>query len=351
MKRILITGGVGFIGSHTSILLLQKGFDLIVVDSFLNSSKDYIDKINFLIKNLDSNLLKKIKYFDCDIRNYEKLSNIFLNSIKEGNPIDAVIHFAGLKAVGESVKNPLMYWEINVAGSINLFKVMDRYDCNTIVFSSSATIYGKKSENLLEENSEIDPSNPYGETKVTIEKILKNLYEIDRKNWNVANLRYFNPIGAHESGLLGEDPKGIPDNLFPYINQVAIGQRNKLFIFGNDWPTVDGTGVRDYIHVMDIAEGHVSAIEYLFSQKGSFVNLNLGTSKGTSVLELIKTFEKVNNCEVKFVFKERRPGDIASSIADNKLAISLLNWSPKRSIEEMCRDGWLWQKNQFKKNI
>ena len=225
---------------------------------------------------------------------------------------------------------------------------MESYDCRTIVFSSSATIYKSKPEGLLDENSELDPSNPYGQTKATIEKILKTLYDSDRNNWRIVNLRYFNPIGAHESGLIGEYPIGVPNNLFPYINKVASGLIEKLNIYGNDWPTADGTGVRDYIHVMDLADGHISALNFLFCGNGNFLNLNLGTSKGTSVLELIKTFEKVNNCKIKYEFKERRPGDIATSVADNKMASSILNWRPKRSLAEMCRDGWLWQKNQLK---
>ena len=348
MKRILITGGLGFIGSHTSILLLQQGYDLIILDSFVNSSKASIERITILIKKLNSLFLKNIKFIDCDIRDNKQLKNIFLNSINEGNPIDAVIHFAGLKAVEESVENPLLYWEINVGGSLNLFKIMESYDCRTIVFSSSATIYKSKPEGLLDENSELDPSNPYGQTKATIEKILKTLYDSDRNNWRIVNLRYFNPIGAHESGLIGEYPIGVPNNLFPYINKVASGRIEKLNIDGNDWPTADGTGVRDYIHVMDLADGHISALNFLFCGNGNFLNLNLGTSKGTSVLELIKTFEKVNNCKIKYEFKERRPGDIATSVADNKMASSILNWTPKRSLAEMCRDGWLWQKNQLK---
>ena len=228
---------------------------------------------------------------------------------------------------------------------------MNHYHCKTIVFSSSATIYSTKSQDLFQEDSEVNPSNPYGETKATIEKILETIYQSDIQNWNIANLRYFNPIGAHDSGLLGEEPKGIPNNLFPYINQVAIGERKNLYIFGNDWPTVDGTGVRDYIHVMDLAEGHLSALKYLFTKNGEFVNINLGTSRGTSVMQLIETFEKTNNCKINYEFKERRPGDIAISVADNKLAISLLNWLPKRTLEEMCRDGWRWQRNQNKKDF
>tara|TARA_Y200000002_G_scaffold382929_1_gene402107 strand:- start:1589 stop:2644 length:1056 start_codon:yes stop_codon:yes gene_type:complete len=346
MQTILVTGGAGFIGSHASVLLLERGYNLLIVDSFANSSKKVIKRINYYLEKTNKHLLKNLLFFDCDVRDHEKLNDIFLNSNNDGKPIDAVIHFAGLKAVGDSVKNPLQYWEVNVSGSINLFKIMNCYDCKTIVFSSSATIYGTTNQKLFQEDTEINPSNPYGETKATIEKILKTIYQSDIENWNIANLRYFNPIGAHESGLLGEDPKGIPNNLFPYINQVAIGERKNLYIYGNDWPTVDGTGVRDYIHVMDVADGHLSALKYLSSKNGNFVNLNLGTSKGTSVIQLIKIFEKTNNCKINYEFKERRPGDIAISIADNKLATSLLNWEPKRTLNDMCRDGWRWHKNQ-----
>ena len=345
MKRILITGGAGFIGSHTASLLLENGFDLIIIDSFINTPKLFLEKIFTLFKKIDEKFEERVKFIDCDIRNINKLNNVFQESANEGKPINSVIHFAGLKSVNESVLNPLQYWDANVIGSINLFKTMALYDCKTIVFSSSATIYCNSINKLLKEDSHIKPNNPYGETKFTIEKILKTLYESDKENWKIANLRYFNPIGAHETGLIGEYPKGIPNNLFPFITQVASGKRSFLRVYGKDWPTKDGTGVRDFIHIMDLAEGHLSALKYLDSQDGIFTNFNLGTSKGTTVLELIRVFEEVNKCEIPYDFFDKREGDVAISVADNKKALKLLNWNPQRNIEKMCIDGWLWQQN------
>tara|TARA_A100000164_G_scaffold203887_1_gene180906 strand:- start:5521 stop:6570 length:1050 start_codon:yes stop_codon:yes gene_type:complete len=345
MNRILITGGAGFIGSHTASLLLENGFDLIIIDSFVNTSKLFLKKILTLFKKIDEKYEERVKFVECDIRDINKLNTVFKDSANEGKPINSVIHFAGLKSVTESVFNPLQYWEVNVIGSINLFKTMAFNNCKTIVFSSSATIYGNSDNEVLTEDSEIKPNNSYGETKVTIEKILKTLYESDKKNWKIANLRYFNPIGAHESGLIGEYPNGVPSNLFPFITQVAMGKRRFLRVYGNDWPTKDGTGVRDFIHIMDLAEGHLSALRYLDSQDGIFTNLNIGTSKATTVLELIRKFEKVNKCDIPYEFFDKREGDVAISVADNKKALKLLNWSPQRNLEEMCIDGWLWQQN------
>ena len=345
MNRILITGGAGFIGSHTASLLLENGFDLIIIDSFINTSKLFLKKILTLFKKIDEKYEERVKFVECDIRDINKLNNVFKESAKEGKPINSVIHFAGLKSVTESVSNPLKYWDSNVIGSINLFKTMAFHNCKTIVFSSSATIYGNSENEIFTENSEIKPNNAYGETKFTIEKILKTIYESDKNNWKVANLRYFNPIGAHKSGLIGEYPNGVPSNLFPFITQVAMGKRRFLKVYGNDWPTKDGTGVRDYIHIMDLAEGHLSALKYLDSKDGIYTNLNLGTSKGTTVLELVRTFETVNKCKIHYEFVDKRVGDVAISIADNKKALNILNWNPQRNIEEMCIDGWLWQQN------
>ena len=344
MNRILITGGAGFVGSHTAGLLLESGYDLIIIDSFINTSKLFFKKICTFFKKIDEKYEDRLKFIQCDIRDKNKLNTIFKESANEGKPINSVIHFAGLKSVSESVRNPLQYWDANVIGSINLLKIMELHNCKTIVFSSSATIYGT-SNDFLTEDSYIKPNNTYGVTKFTIEKILNSIFESDKKNWKILNLRYFNPIGAHESGLIGEYPNKIPSNLFPYITQVAIGQRSFLRVYGRDWPTKDGTGVRDFIHIMDLAEGHLSGLRFLDSQNGVFINLNLGTSKGTSVLELIRTFEKVNKCKIPYQFEDKRAGDVAISIADNKKAINLLNWNPKRNIEDMCIDGWLWQKN------
>jgi len=345
MNRILITGGAGFIGSHTASLLLENGFDLIIIDSFINTSKLFLERILTLFKKIDEKYEERVKFVECDIRDFNKLNTLFKDSANEGKPINSVIHFAGLKSVTESVFDPLRYWDSNVIGSINLFKTMAFNNCKTIVFSSSATIYGNSENEFLTENSEIKPNNAYGETKFTIEKILKTLYESDKNNWKIANLRYFNPIGAHKSGLIGEYPNGVPSNLFPFITQVAMGKRRFLRVYGNDWPTKDGTGVRDFIHIMDLAEGHLSALKYLDSQDSIFINLNLGTSRGTTVLELVRTFETVNKCKIPYEFVDKRAGDVAISIADNKKALNLLNWNPQRNIEDMCIDGWLWQQN------
>tara|TARA_B100000579_G_C22801494_1_gene840156 strand:- start:406 stop:1458 length:1053 start_codon:yes stop_codon:yes gene_type:complete len=341
--KVLIAGGAGFIGSHTCLALLQKGYDLIVVDSYINSNKKSLEKVidilklNTRIENVD------IKIINADIRDNEVLEGIFLDNEKSDNPIEAVIHFAGLKSVRESVLNPLLYWNANVNSAINLFTVMNKFNCRTIVFSSSANVYGLKKNTLISEQCDLNPINPYGRTKVAIEHLLNDLYNSNPEKWRIANLRYFNPIGAHSSGMIGESPIGIPNNIFPYITQVASGKLKELNIYGNDWPTSDGTGVRDYIHVMDLAEGHISALDYLINSNNQIINLNLGTGIGTSVLELVNTFESVNNLTIPLRFTSRRKGDSCKVIADNSLAISCLNWYPRRDIRQMCIDGWKWQ--------
>ena len=270
---------------------------------------------------------------------------LFLKAKEKGKPIEGVIHLAGLKSVEESIKKPLVYWENNVFGTMNLLKIMKKFDCKTIVFSSSATIYGVVSSDPIDEKCIINPNNPYGQTKASIEFMLKGIFESSKDKWRIANLRYFNPIGAHESGLIGENPSDVPNNLFPIICNVAQGKFGELKIFGNDWPTLDGTGVRDYIHVMDLAEAHTRALDFLFSNKAQLIDLNIGTGIGTSVLELIEKFSKVNNCSVPFSYSERRQGDAPVVIANNNKAISVLNWKPKRNLEEMCKNGWEWKKN------
>ena len=343
--RVLVTGGAGFIGSHTCLALLEKGYEITVIDTYINSNKESLERVldlfkkNNKVENLDIDMDIEI----ADIRDEKILDKLFFRYRNFGKPIQAVIHFAGLKSVKESVLNPLLYWDVNVNGSINLLRVMDRYDCRTIVFSSSATIYGLSNDLSLKENTEIKPINPYGRTKVVIEQILNDIYNANNDKWKIANLRYFNPIGAHPSGMIGEAPIGIPSNIFPYITQVAAGILDELTIFGNNWPTLDGTCIRDYIHVMDLAEGHISALEYLNKGENKIVNLNLGTGLGTSVLELIHTFEKVNNLTISKNFSHRRIGDSCRVIADNSLALSCLKWSPKRDLEKMCLDGWKWQ--------
>jgi len=343
MKSIFVTGGAGFIGSHTCLLLLEKGFSLFILDSFATSSQKSLQKVSLILSEKDLDTKEKIFLIEGDIKNEYDIEKVFKMSFELNKRIEAVIHFAGLKSVADSVKNPRIYWDNNVNGTINLLKIMENYNCRTIVFSSSATVYKPKSNQSLFENDICEPVNPYGNTKLTIERILKDIYNSDPFQWRIASLRYFNPVGAHESALIGEDAVGKPNNIYPRITQVAIGKIKAIKIFGSDWPTVDGTGIRDYIHVMDLAEGHFAALDYLIKQKPQLLTLNLGTGKGTSVLELIRRFEKVNNVEVPFVFDDRRVGDNAFVVADISLAKSTLNWNPKRNIDDICRDGWQWQ--------
>ncbi len=344
MSTIFVTGGAGFIGSHTCLLLLQKGYKLVILDSLINSSKISLQRVSEIV--FGKFYSDKIKFVKGDIRDKSLLESIFKEAKLNNDEFEGVIHFAGLKAVGESVNYPLEYWDSNVNGSISLLKVMDKFSCRTIVFSSSATIYEKTENNeLLTEKSNIKPSNPYGETKLAIERILFNLFSASSSEWRIANLRYFNPIGAHQSGLIGESPTGIPNNIFPFITQVGLKKIDQLEVFGNDWDTYDGTGVRDYIHVMDLAEGHIAALEHLFKLDKENISINLGTGEGTSVFDLINTFKRVNNVDLPFRVVERRDGDVGYVVANNILAKSLLNWKPLLKLEDMCRDGWNWQKN------
>ena len=344
MESILITGGCGYIGSHTSLTFLQNNYKIIILDSNINSSSFVIDQLKKLGIKENFDFEEKITFYKGDIRDKSLVRKIFADANNNNEVIRSVIHFAGLKSVAESVINPILYWDNNFIGALNLFSVMEEYKCRSIVFSSSATIYGKNNGELLNENYFLLPSNPYGETKLSIEKLLSNLFVSSKKEWRIANLRYFNPIGAHPSGMIGENPIQIPNNLFPYICKVAAGKLNKLNIFGSDWPTRDGTCIRDYIHVMDLAEAHYSAFNFLNNKDPQIINLNIGTGLGTSVLELVNIFMKINNCDVPYVFEKRRHGDVPFLIANNKLAISKLNWTPKKSLSEMCKDGWEWQK-------
>ncbi len=347
MLNILVTGGTGFIGSHTCIDLLENNYKITIVDSNINSSSNVLNQIN-LIANQKIKSHKNIIFEKGDIRDISFLDKVFYKAKKNKNPIEAVIHFAGLKSVKESVLNQFLYWENNVSGSISLLKIMEKYDCRTIVFSSSATVYGNVESIPIFETDKIKPINPYGSTKEIIERILESIFEVSKPIWNIAILRYFNPIGAHISGLIGENPHGIPNNLFPLICGVASGKYEQLTIYGKDWPTKDGTGIRDYIHVMDLAESHRCALEYLFNNKSKLIKLNIGTGIGTSVLELINQFKISNKCEIRFKFSERRAGDVPILVADNKKAISLLNWQPKKGLDDMCSDGWKWFSNQNK---
>ena len=340
MHKLLITGGSGFIGSHTCLELLNKGYELYVLDSNINSFPNVLDKVKKIADN------KNLHFYKGDIRDRKILNKIFFDSKKIGIGIVGVIHFAGLKAVSKSIINPLEYWDSNVNGTINLLNVMEENNCKTIVFSSSATIYGLSNKNIME-NELIKPINPYGNTKAAIEKLLEDLYRSRDNKWKIISLRYFNPIGAHESGLIGEKPKNIPENIMPLMNKVAAGQIKQFKVFGNDWDTVDGTGVRDYIHVMDLAFAHLKAFEYIFNGCANNIQLNIGTGKGTSIIELINTYEEVNGVDIPYIFVERREGDVPYSVANNTLAKSILNWSPTRNLKLMCRDSWNW----FVKNL
>lgn len=333
--KILVTGGTGYIGSHTAVELLNSGYEIVIIDNFSNSKSDVLDKIK-LITNKD------FKFYEGDVCNKDLLRKIF-----NENKIDAVIHFAGYKAVGESVKKPIMYYRNNIDSTLSLIEVMNEFNCKKIVFSSSATVYGNPTTLPIKEDFPLSTTNPYGSTKLMIENILRDLY-ISDNDWSIALLRYFNPIGAHVSGLIGEDPKGIPNNLMPYIVKVANKELNELSIFGNDYDTPDGTGVRDYIHVVDLAKGHIKAIEKILKDKGIDA-YNLGTGIGYSVLDLVTTFERVNNIKVPYKITDRRPGDIASCYADSSYALEKLNWKAEKGIEEMCRDSYnyiLNSKNQ-----
>ncbi len=327
---VLVTGGAGYIGSHTCVELINAGVDVVIVDNFYNCKKSSISRIRALVD-------RDFKYYECDIRDREGMDAIF-----KKEKIESVIHFAGLKAVGESVHKPLEYFDNNVNGTLVLLDVMRNNGCKKIVFSSSATVYGMNNVSPLTEDMTVGGvTNPYGRTKYMIECILQDLYVSDNE-WSICLLRYFNPIGAHKSGTMGEDPNGIPNNLMPYITQVAIGKREKLNVWGNDYDTHDGTGVRDYIHVVDLALGHVKAVEKVEKEEGLFI-YNLGTGKGYSVLDVVNAFEKASGVEIPYAIGPRRDGDIATCYSDPSKAFNELGWKAERDIEEMCEDSWRWQ--------
>lgn len=323
---ILVTGGAGFIGSHTCVELLDVGEDIIIVDNFINSKPEVLDKIKQITR-------KDFKFYEVDLLDKEKLEEVF-----KQNDIEEVIHFAGLKAVGESVEKPIEYYHNNITGTLILLNIMKKYGCKKIVFSSSATVYGNPKTLPIKENFPLSTTNPYGATKLMIEQILQDVYISDNE-FSIAILRYFNPIGAHESGLIGEVPNGIPNNIMPYIVRVANGKYDKLTVFGNDYETPDGTGIRDYIHVVDLAKGHLVALRKVREEVGVKV-YNLGTGKGFSVLELINTFEKVNNVKINYVIGNRRPGDIPACYADPTRAKEEMGWEAEKGLEEMCKDSW-----------
>ena len=331
-NKILVTGGAGYIGSHTCIALHQAGYDVVVYDNLSNSNLEAVSRVSKLIG-------QTIEFVEGDVRNAELLRQVF-----DKHKFFGVIHFAGLKAVGESVAKPLKYYDNNVNGTINLLNVMEEYSVSNLIFSSSATVYGDPEILPIDENSPRSCTNPYGQSKLTVEYILEDL-AVSNENLNLVTLRYFNPVGAHPSGQIGEDPNDIPNNLMPYISQVAVGKLTKLSIFGNDYPTTDGTGVRDFIHVTDLAQGHVAALTYLQQQNlpVGFLPINLGTGKGTSVLELVSAFSEVSKKPIPYKFAARRPGDIASCYASADKAKTLLGWEAKLSITDMCKDTWRWQ--------
>ena len=329
---VLVTGGAGYIGSHTCVELLNAGEEIIILDNFVNSKPEALNRIKTITG-------KDFRFYEADFLNKEAIDKVFAE-----NSIDAVIHFAGLKAVGESVMQPIRYYHNNITGTLNLCNVMQAHNVKKMVFSSSATVYGTPKTVPIDETFPLSTTNPYGSTKLMIEQILRDIYTADNE-WSIALLRYFNPIGAHKSGLIGEDPNGIPNNLMPYIAQVAIGKLECLGVFGNDYPTHDGTGVRDYIHVVDLSLGHLKALAKIRKDKGVDA-YNLGTGKGYSVLDVVAAFEKASGKKVKYQIKPRRPGDIAECYANPEKAKKILGWEAIYGIEEMCRDSWNFtQKN------
>ena len=332
---VLVTGGAGYIGSHTVVELLNRREEIVIVDNFSNSKPEMLDKIKEITK-------KDFKFYEVDLLDRENLEKVF----NENPEIDSVIHFAGLKAVGESVAKPIEYYHNNITGTLVLLDVMRKYNCKKIVFSSSATVYGDPKTVPIKEDFPLSTTNPYGSTKLMIEQILNDVYVSDNE-WSIILLRYFNPIGAHESGIIGENPNGIPNNLMPYINQVACGKLECLSVFGSDYNTVDGSGVRDYIHVVDLANGHLKALDKARNFNGVEA-YNLGTGTGYSVLQIVKAFEEATGVEVKFKIVDRRPGDIAVCYADASKAKNDLGWVAEKGIEEMCRDSWRFTKGNIK---
>ena len=331
--KILVTGGTGFIGSHTVVELLNQNHEVVIIDNLCNSSES-------VVKNIEKISCKKVPFLNIDIRDKKALEELCTK-----NKFDCCIHFAGLKAVGESCQKPLEYYDNNINGTLVLLEVLKKYNCHNFIFSSSATVYGNPKSNPIDETfSKGTCTNPYGWTKSMIEQILVDLHNAN-PDWNIALLRYFNPIGAHKSGLIGESPNGIPNNLMPYITQVATGERKELNIFGNDYDTPDGTGVRDYIHVVDLAKGHVKALKVIEEKQGLKI-YNLGTGHGYSVMQVLKTFEKVNNIKIPYQIKPRRPGDIAACYANAQKALKELGWKAEYTLEDMCRDSYNWEINK-----
>ena len=340
MARLLITGGAGFIGTHTCVVLLEAGHRLLVLDDFSNSSPIALARVAELASVSPNS--EQLGLIRGDIRDTSLIKRLFSEAKTSNNPIEAVIHFAGLKAVGESCANPLLYWDVNVCGTRSLLAAMDAHGCRTLVFSSTSTVYGEPDSFPLTETTPTDPIHPYAQTKLAVEQMLTSLSR--NGSWRVTSLRYFNPVGAHPSGQIGEDPQGIPNNLFPFITQIAAGQLKSLRVFGNDYPTPDGTCIRDYLHVMDLAEAHTAALKHLLEADAPVsLTLNIGTGQGLSVLGVVRGFEKATGITIPYEIVERRPGDVPRLEACPKRAADVLGWSAKRSLTDMCRDGWAWQ--------
>lgn len=349
MKCVVVTGGAGFVGSHTCLLLLETGYTIFIIDSLENSFIDTFDRIKKLNDLSNYKYKNSIYFYKSDLKDFAKLEFIFEEIKRKEFKIECVFHFAGLKSASKSIDYPIEYWSSNLIGTINLIKIISKYNCKNFIFSSSAIVYGNENKIPLKEDSIVDPLNPYGNTKYAIEKFLFDVTNQNYFEFNVVCLRYFNPIGAHDSGFLGENSKNISENLFPLICDVAAGRREKLIIYGDDWPTHDGTCIRDYIHIMDLAEAHIKALDYLTNNSNNFLILNVGTGKGTSVKELIKTFEKVNKISIEYEIGNRRNGDCAISYANSKISQSILDWYPRRNLEKMCLDGWRWHSNLINK--
>lgn len=337
LETILVTGGCGYIGSHVSAYLLANGFNVLIIDSLVNSDENTIIKLRKISNSQSIKSEGKLSFKKGDLKNRKFLDKVFNECKKKSKPIKSVIHLAGLKSISSSLKEPFDYWDKNISATLSLLSSMRKFNCFSIVFSSSASVYKPSMNNLLKESDELIPTNPYGNSKLTIEKILNDLSLFDKNKWRIASLRYFNPAGSHPSGLLEEIPKGEPLNLFPILIRVIKKKDEKFFIFGKDWPTHDGTCIRDFIHVMDLAEAHIAALEYLLSNEPKFIALNIGRGLGTSILELIKTFKEID-INIPFKFVDKRNGDEPFVVADNSLALSLLQWEPKRSLKDICKD-------------
>ncbi|MFT7263895.1 MAG: UDP-glucose 4-epimerase [Halioglobus sp.] len=328
-KTVLVTGGAGYIGSHACVVLMSAGYQVLVLDNFSNSRAEVFDRIEQIAG-------KRPDFILGDVRDRALLDSVFSKY-----EIESVIHFAGLKAVGESVRMPLEYYQNNVTGTLNLLEAMERAGVDKLVFSSSATVYGDPASVPIDETFPCSATNPYGRSKLIVEEVLGD-WSLAKPSWSIACLRYFNPVGAHTSGLIGEDPQGEPNNLMPYVAQVAVGRREKLMVFGGDYPTVDGTGVRDYIHVMDLAEGHLAALRVILTEEG-LLRVNLGTGNGVSVLEVVQAFERASDKLIVYEITDRRPGDVAECWADTSLAATKLEWKASRNLQKMCEDSWRWQ--------